>query len=187
MRYGSFSVETSYQPSGAAFFGGHPAGVGDQAVDQRHVGAVEATLVDEGPLGVLRHEDFAGQARCGGIGRGGVAGVAGRRQRDRLLAEILRACDRRRLAARLERVGRVERFVLDEQPIEADRRAERLRVKQRREAFAERDRLLRRRTAAASRGSATCSARGPPGCRATTPAPCRGRSGRAAERRSTQR
>ena len=89
MRYGSFSVETSYQPSGAAVLGGDAAGVGDQAVDQRDVGAVEPALVDERPLGVLRDEDLAGEAGGGGVGGGGVAGVAGRRQRDRRRAEVL--------------------------------------------------------------------------------------------------
>ena len=183
MRYGSFSVETSYQPSGPPFSAADAAGVGDQAVDQRDVRAVEAAFVDERPLGVLRDEDFAGEPGRGGVGRRGVAGVAGGRQRDRRRAEILRARDRRRLPARLERVGRVERFVLDVEAIEAERGAERARVEQRREPFAERDRLSRRRTAAAARGSATCSARVRRGCRATRRAPGRDRSGRAAERR----
>jgi len=118
------------------------AGVRDQSVDQRDGRAVEAALVDERALGVLRDEHLAGETGGGGVGRRGVAGVAGRRQRDRLRAQILGARDRGRLSPRLERVGRVERFVLDVEPIEAEGRAERARVEQRREPFAEGDRRL---------------------------------------------
>ena len=108
----------------------------------------------------MRDEDLALQAGGRGVGGGGVAGVARRRQEDRGRAERLGARDRRRQAARLERVGRVERFVLDEQALEAERRAEPLRVNQRREAFAERDRLVARAAAASARDTATCWARG---------------------------
>jgi hypothetical protein len=44
------------------------------------------------------------------------------------------------LTARFEGIGRIERFVLDVKPVEADRRAQPARVDERREAFAERDR-----------------------------------------------
>ena len=57
-------------------------GVGDQAVDQRDVGAVQAAFVDEGLLGVLRDEHLARESGRRGIGGGRVAGVAGGRQRD---------------------------------------------------------------------------------------------------------
>ena len=109
-----------------AVFGGDAAGVGDQAVDQRDVGAVQPALVDERPLGVPRDEDLAREP-----------GARRRRRRRRcrrcrpvgsaivVAPRYLRARDRRRLAARLERVGRVERFVLDVEAIEAERRAER--------------------------------------------------------------
>ena len=76
------------------------------------------------------------------IRRGGVAGVPSRRQGHGVRAERPGAGDRGRQAARLERVGRIERFVLDEQPLEPERRAQTLRVHQRREALAERDRLF---------------------------------------------
>ena len=137
MRYGSVVPAER-----RAFLGRHPSGIGDQAVDQRHVGAVQAALVDERALGVFRDEHFAGEASGRRVGGRGIAGVAGRGQRDRLGAEIPGASNRRRLPARLERVGRVERFVLDVQPIEADGGAERLGMEQRREPFTERHRRL---------------------------------------------
>ena len=121
---------------------GHPAGVGDEAVHQRDAGAVEAAFVEEGLLGVARQEDLAADAGGGGVGRGGVAGVAGRRQRDRRRAERAGAGHRGGLAARLERVGRIERLVLDEQALEAERCAEAHGVQQRREPLAEGDRRL---------------------------------------------
>ena len=52
MRYGSFSVETSYQPFAGAFFAMKRAAVGDQAVDQPDVGAERAALQDDGATGV---------------------------------------------------------------------------------------------------------------------------------------
>ena len=41
MRYGSFSVETSNQPSGRRVSAAMRAAVGDEAVDERDVGAVQ--------------------------------------------------------------------------------------------------------------------------------------------------
>ena len=161
MRYGSFSVETSYQPSGLARLGGDAAGVGDQAVDERDVRAVQLALADEGDLHVLRHEDLGLEAGRRGIGRHRVGGVAGGRHRQRRGAEMRRARHRGRQAARLERVGRVERLVLDEEALEAEIVAEPPRVDQRRPAFAERERLPRRRRAASARDTATWSARAP--------------------------
>ena len=55
--------------------------------------------------------------------------------------------------------------------VEAERRAEPPGVDQRREAFAERDRLFAGEAAASARDSATCSARGRPATRASTRAP----------------
>ena len=72
-----------------AAFRGHLAGVGDEPVDQRDRGAVQPALVDERLLRVLRDEHLAGEPGGGGVGRRGVAGVAGRRQRDRRRAEGL--------------------------------------------------------------------------------------------------
>ena len=72
-----------------AFFRRHPAGIGDQPVDQRDVRAVEAAFVDERPLRVLRDEDFAGESGSGRVGGGGVAGIAGGRQRDGRGAQVL--------------------------------------------------------------------------------------------------
>ena len=63
MRYGSFSVETSYQPSGLPRLGGDAARVGDQSVDQRDVRAVQLALADERDLHVLRHEDLRRRGR----------------------------------------------------------------------------------------------------------------------------
>jgi hypothetical protein len=80
--------------------------------------------------------------RAGGgrVGRGGVSGVAGSGQRNGRGAKRLGARHRRRLAARLEGVGRVECLVLDEEAIQADAFAEPTGAQERREAFAERDR-----------------------------------------------
>ena len=44
MRYGSLSVETSYQPCGLAALRGDAPGVGDEPVDERHLGAVQLAL-----------------------------------------------------------------------------------------------------------------------------------------------
>ena len=143
MRYGSFSVETSYQPSGSPLLGGDAAGVGDQAVDERDVGAVQLALADERRLHVARQEDLRLEAGRGRVGGQRVAGVAGRRDRERRRAESARARDRGRQAARLERVRRVERLVLDVERGRGRARApSRVRVDQRRPALAERDRRL---------------------------------------------
>ena len=143
MRYGSLSVETSYQPSGLPVSAAIAARVGDQAVDQRDVGAVQLALADEGDLDVLRHEDLA--PRCPRQPRTPPSrwpalpadGIDERRR-----AEMRGLRHRRRQAARLEGVGGIERLVLDEEPIEAERVAEPRRVDQRRPPFAERDRRL---------------------------------------------
>jgi hypothetical protein len=124
----------------SAALGGHPSRVGDETVDERDVRAVQTALVDERTLRVARDEHFARETRGGRVGRGGVARVTGRRQRDRLRAQILRARDCRGLAARLEGVRGVERLVLDEEAFEAQRCAERSRVDERRESLAERHR-----------------------------------------------
>ena len=76
MRYGSLSVDTSNQPSGRPRLGRDPAGVGDQAVDERHVRAVQLALADERHLDVLRHEDLRLQPGGRGVGRQRVGGVA---------------------------------------------------------------------------------------------------------------
>src|SRR5262249_33683455 len=72
----------------------------------------------------------------------GVARVASRRQRDRGGAEKSGAGDGRRLAARLERVRRVERLVLDVEPLEAECAAKGVRGDERRESLVERDGLF---------------------------------------------
>ena len=98
-------------------------------------------FINEGLLGVLRDEHFALNSGGCGVGRRGVTGVAGRGQKHGVGPERLRARDRRGQTAGLERVGGVERFILDQQPIEADGGAQPLRVEEGSEAFAERDRL----------------------------------------------
>ena len=185
MRYGSFSVETSYQPSGPPFSAAmRPASVMRPSTSvtfapySRH----SSTNGCFASFGMNTSQARPAAARVRG---GRVAGIARRRQRDRARAEVLGACDRRRLAARLERVRRVERFVLDVEAIEAERRAERLRVEERREPFAERH----RRFAVEQRQHLAISPHvrlaGPSATRATTRAPCRDRSGRGAARRTS--
>ena len=55
-RYGSFSVDTSYQPERLPRLGGQAAGVGDQAIDERDRRAVERAFIDERALHVTRQE-----------------------------------------------------------------------------------------------------------------------------------
>ena len=162
MRYGSFSVETSYQPSGLPRLGGDASGVGDQAVDERDVGAVQLALADERDLDVLRHEDLA--PRC--------------RPRRRRRPSRWRRCRRRAPTASARRDARArvtaadrpralnELVGLSDSSLTNSREspsvvAEPLRVDQRRPALAERERLPRRRRAASARGTATSSARAP--------------------------
>ena len=123
---------------------GDAAGVGDQPVDERHLRAVQLRFRDERRLHVFRHEDLRGNAGAGRIGRHRVRGVARRRHRQRRGAERFRARHGRGLSARLERVGRVQRFVFDVEPRQPELRAETRRVQQRREAFTERDRRFAR-------------------------------------------
>ena len=141
MRYGSLSVErrTSHvtlPPPPRA------AGVGDDAVDERHISPVQAALADERRLHVARQEDLRRQSCLRGVGRHRIAGIPGRGHRHRRHAERPRPRNRGRLAARLERVRRVERLVLHVEPVQAELRAESRRVNQRRESFAERDRVF---------------------------------------------
>ena len=89
-------------PARLGGLGGHAPGIGDQPVDQRDVGAIQAALVDERLLGVLRDEDFALHARCRGVGRRGVAGISGGRQEDGIRVKRLGSRNRGRQAARLE-------------------------------------------------------------------------------------
>ncbi len=67
MRYGSFSVLTSNQPSLIFALRYDAAAIADQAIDQRYVCA-ESLAFDEVGLGhVLRHEDVRFDACCGGV------------------------------------------------------------------------------------------------------------------------
>ena len=66
-----------------AALGGDPAGVGDQPVDERDLGAVELALADERRLHVARHEDVRLEAGARRVGGHRVAGVAGGRHRQR--------------------------------------------------------------------------------------------------------
>ena len=88
MRYGSFSVDTSYQPERLAAFRRDAAGVGDQAVHERDVRAVQLAFLDERPLHVARHEDHGLEARARRVRGHGVAGVAGGRHRQHAGAKI---------------------------------------------------------------------------------------------------
>ena len=186
MRYGSLSVETSYQPSVLPCSAAMRARVGDQAVDERHVGAVQLAFVDEGQLDVARHEHLARSARrarrrrrshCRRCRRSGIGQLAWRRGAN---ARVTAADSPRALN---ELVG-IERLVLDVELVEAERGAESRRVNQRRPALAERDRRSRRRGAASARDTATWSARGRRVTPAARRAPRPGRSGRAAARRT---
>ena len=77
--------------------------------------AVQLALEDERPLHVAGHEDLGLEAGARGIGRHRIAGVSRRGHRQDPGAEVLGAGHGRRETAGLERVGRVERFVLDEE------------------------------------------------------------------------
>ena len=96
----------------------------------------------KGTLTSLRHEHLGLQACGRGIRGHSVRGIARRRNRQSPGAEMRRPRHRGRQPARLERVGGIERFVLDEQPRETESAPSRARVDQRRPSFAERDRVL---------------------------------------------
>ena len=96
------------------------------------------------------------------VGRGGVAGVARRRQEmvmaPSALARVI-AADRPRALNELVGLSDSSLMKSRSSPSVAPRRA---RVDQRREAFAQRHRLVAAAAAASARGTATCSARGRP-------------------------
>ena len=122
MRYGSLSVDTSYQPSGAPSLGRNAPGVGDQAVDQRDLRAVELAFADERQLDVFRHEHLCLRGRPPPHRPPRRCRHCPPRARPASSRRDRRARDRGRQAARLERVGGVERFVLDEQARQTERR-----------------------------------------------------------------
>ena len=70
-------VAHSYQPLLGGSRGADPAGVGDEAVDHHHLGAVGFGLHAEQGGDVPRQEDVGAQAAAGGIGGEGAARVAG--------------------------------------------------------------------------------------------------------------
>ncbi len=90
-----------------------PSAVVDEAVDERHVGAVRLALDPEDLRRVARHEDVAGEARLRRVGGRGAPGVPRRRQGDGPRPERLRHRDRRAQPARLEGAGRVSGLLLD--------------------------------------------------------------------------
>ena len=121
MRYGSFSVDTSYQPERPPDLGGQAPRVGNQAVHKRGRRPVERTLVGEWPLHIARHEHLrleAGRAPRTPPSR---SRRSGRRDRERRRAQRARTGHGRGLPARLEGIRRVERFVLDVEARQAER------------------------------------------------------------------
>ena len=141
MRYGSFSVEISNHPR----FGASAAMNAPQSEISPSISRTSAPhALDSRTMAIgvsVGHGDHAAQARRRRIRRGSPAGIAGRRQRNRGHAQTLRGRDRGRDATRLERIGGVLPFLLDEQPIEAQLGAEAARVDQRRHPLTEGDGL----------------------------------------------
>ena len=113
------------------------AAVGDQAVDEVHVGAEGAALEDDRPRRVGRHRDHAPQAGLCRVGGGRASRIARGRQRDRVDPERLGHRDGGGEPARLERSRRVLPLVLDVEPVEAEVLSEAARLEERRHPFAE--------------------------------------------------
>ena len=136
------SVETSYQPSGLPC----SAAMRPASVIRPSTSVTSAPYSShsrmKGTFTSRRHEDLRREPRGGGVGGHRIGGVAGRRHREDLRAEMHRAGHRRGQSARLERVGRVERLVLDEDPRQSEIGADAGGVDQRRPALAQRDRRL---------------------------------------------
>ena len=184
MRYGSLSVETSYQPSGLPLSAAiRPASVirPSTSVDVR---AVQLALADEGHLDVPRHEDLRLDARRPRRRRPWrwrrCRPTAPRAPERRDARPVVTAADSPR--ALNELVGLSDSSLTNSRSSPNDS-PEPARVDQRRPALAERQRLLaveeRHQLAIAPH----VRRRGPRATPSSTRAPRRDRSGRAGERR----
>ena len=161
----------------------HPAGVADQPVHQVQLGTGDHALAPGDDRGVDRHRDQRAEPGPGGVRRPRGAGVAVGGHGDPGDAELggPRHPDRR--AAGLERAGRQQPVVLDQQPRDAEPGTGARRRQQRRHPLAERDHPCAGPAPAAARGSATGPADGTRSRRGSRPPRRRrGRSGPAAAR-----
>ena len=137
---------TSNQPSARPALRHHLGAIADQAIDQRDVGAVGLALEVVGLRNIARHEDVGFDAGRRGIGRQGAGRVAGRGNGHLLDSQFHAHRNGAGEAARFERAGGVQAFVLHPKRVGADARAQAPGANQRRPALAQRDdRLVRRR------------------------------------------
>src|SRR5207253_8607263 len=121
----------------------HRSRVGYRAIDEVHARAVRRRLtLDDLGRGRGHHDDDPepGASPVCGPGR---AGVAGRREGDRRRAELAGARHADGRAARLERACRQEALVLDEEAMQAERLAERVRLDDRGVPLPEGHRVVR--------------------------------------------
>ena len=102
-----------FQSLGIFEFGDFAGAVADEAVDQRDVRAVVVAFDAIGHGDIFRHEDVRFDSGGGGVSGERSRGVARRGDREFLRAEVTRHGHAGGEAARLERSGGVEAFVLD--------------------------------------------------------------------------
>ena len=100
---------------GLDVFGDHAGAVGDEAVDQGDVGAVDDAFEIVGEGTSLRHEDVGFDAGGGGVGGEGSGGVAGGGNGEVLEAVMLGHGDGEAEAAGFEGAGGVGALFLDEE------------------------------------------------------------------------
>src|ERR1700682_1484096 len=132
MRYGSFSVDASYQPYS------RQGGFTTPPAPPRAPGAPDPLAHDRLRRRV-RHDDDDANARARSVGCPRGAGVACGRERDRAHAELERARDADRGPARLERPGREQALVLHAQARDVELLPDPMGVEERSVRLAERD------------------------------------------------
>jgi len=115
------------------------AAIGDETIHQSYVRASNLAFDHVGARRIAWHEEVGAESGVGAIGGESARGIARRRSRQLFCSELFRHRDGDRHSARLEGVGRIERFILDEELFHSESGAERLRVDQRRPSFAQRD------------------------------------------------
>ena len=125
-RYGSFSVETSYQPSRSLCSATYLPQSEIRPFSLYDLRAERLALHDVGHGSIRRHHDDRGEPCSGGVGRQRASGIASGRSSQGLGAELFRAGDGGGHAAGLEGAGRIQALVFDVQAIQSHRGAQTL-------------------------------------------------------------